>query len=206
MTEVEDWVRTTNQTEKRKLETEICKLKDESFHMNESANKHEHFVAQEMRDLQDMMQETDRKLKVQMCEMEQRLKERLLKEEEQEDSEKTIDGTENPMFLREKPQFSELPPSANISVVGSEESGPGYGDPVFQSTPLEKEARKAFPSKIRPPGGESTPKVLNPMVKALKKCNVLRGNDQKSGDAQVCGDTSLLECEKSEYVKLPEIK
>ena len=170
MTEVEDWVRTNNQTEKHTLETEIHRIKEESFYMSESASKHEHFVAQEMRDLQDMMQETDRKLKIQMCEMERTLKDRHLKDETQ----KYIWKMDSIELLREKPQFSELPSSANISMVGSEEGGPGYGDPVFQSTPIEEEDKKVVPSKIRTPGGESTPKMLNPMVKALKKCNVLR--------------------------------
>jgi chorismate mutase/large-conductance mechanosensitive channel len=207
MTEVEDWVRSNNQHEKRKLEAELSKTKQEMFHMNETASKHEHFVAQEMRDLHEIMQANDKKLMGQMYGMEQRF---FTERAGAGDNDRTIESeSSEKTYIFDRPQFNQLPPSSNVSVVCSEDVP---GDPVHQSTPLEKEARKAFPSKIRPPNSESTPKVMNPMVKALKKCNLAR-DDLKSSDEpvdeQVNEDSSFLECVESDFtesVKLPEIK
>jgi len=80
-----------------------------------------------------------------MCEMEDRLN-------------VTISENQNHELL----QFKGLPSSSNTSGVSMDTQ---EFKPVNQSTPLEKDARKSFPSKIRPPNLLAE----TPMAKALKK-------------------------------------
>jgi len=166
MNEVEDYLRSTNATQTRQLKGEIAKIKDDTFHLSESALQHETFVAQEMRDLQMLLQDSEKRIKHQMYDMENRIK-----------SQKSTNKTHDKDFRQ--PHSMRLPPSSNTSGVSSYSED--VGAPITASTPLNdeiKQARQNFPSKIRPPNAIETPKAT-PMSKAL------------SPEKHDCGDSAV---------------
>jgi len=178
MNEVEDWVRSNNQNEKRKMDSELNKIKEENFVMNESASRNEQIVAQEMRDLHLMLQDSEKRLKSQMCQLEDRMNSR---------NQSTLDQN-NKTFTFDRPQLNKLPSSSNTSGVSMTQSTVDEpGSPQHKSTPLEKsEIRKVFPSKIRPPNSEHTP-----MAKQLNKNKIQVNCNDECKIENGCGDNTI---------------
>merc|ERR1712173_21361 len=189
MNEVEDWVRSNNQNEKRKMENELNKIKEENFIINESASRNEQIVAQEMRDLHLMLQDSEKRLKSQMCQLEDRMN---------STRNQTNIADQNKTFTFDGPQLNKLPPSSNTSGVSMAQSiDERPGSPQHKSTPLENsEIRKVFPSKIRPPNSEYTP-----MAKQLSKNKIQMNCTDECKVENGCGDVieieNLANCQKS---------
>merc|ERR1712173_75599 len=178
MNEVEEWVRSNNQNEKRKMENELNKIKEENFIINESASRNEQIVAQEMRDLHLMLQDSEKRLKSQMCQLGDRMNSR---------NQSTFDQN-NKTFTFDRPQLNKLPSSSNTSGVSMTQSTVDEpGSPQHKSTPLEKsEIRKVFPSKIRPPNSEHTP-----MAKQLNKNKIQVNCNDECKIENGCGDNTI---------------